>query len=125
MIPFTESVVEQAALAWLEGAGWSVRNGAEIAPGEPAAERDDHGQVVLAQRLRDALARLNPELPAEALEDALRKLTRPEEAELVTRNRSVHRLLVDGVTVEYRTPGGEIRGAQARVVDFDHVEAND
>ena len=54
---FFESVVEQAALAWLESVGWQVRNGAEIAPGEPAAERDDYGQVVLAQRLRDALAR--------------------------------------------------------------------
>ena len=76
MSAFTESVVEEAALAWLESVGWQVRNGAEIAPGEPAAERDDYGQVVLAQRLRDALARLNPALPAEALEDAFRKLTR-------------------------------------------------
>ncbi|MGH8626053.1 MAG: type I restriction endonuclease subunit R, partial [Gammaproteobacteria bacterium] len=121
----TESVVEQAALAWLESAGWSVKNGAEIAPGEPAAERDDYGQVVLAQRLRDALARLNPALPAEALEDAFRRLTRPEGAELVARNRAVHRLLLDGVTVEYRTAEGEIRGAQARVLDFDDVDAND
>ena len=73
----TESVVEQAALAWLESAGWSVKNGAEIAPGEPAAERDDYGQVVLAQRLRDALARLNPALPAEALDGRLPKAHAP------------------------------------------------
>ncbi len=104
----TKSVVEQAALAWLESAGWTVKNGAEIIPGEPAAERDDYGRVVLAQRLPDALARLNPALPAEALEDAFRKLTRPEGAELVARNHAVHRLLVDGVTVEYRTAEGEI-----------------
>lgn len=83
MTTFSESVVEQAALAWLEGNGWQVRNGAEIAPGEPAAERDDFGQVILGQRLRDALARPNPRLPAEALQDAFRKLTRPEGAELV------------------------------------------
>jgi len=51
----TESVVEEAALAWLESAGWLVRNGVEIAPGELAAERDDYGQVVLPQRLRDTL----------------------------------------------------------------------
>jgi len=51
----TESVVEQAALVWLESAGWQVRNGAEIAPGERAAERHDYGQVGLVQRLRDAL----------------------------------------------------------------------
>ena len=77
MSGFTESVVEQAALAWLESAGWRIRNGAEIAPGEPAAERDDYGQVVLVQRLRDALARLNPTLLAEALDDAFHKRTRP------------------------------------------------
>ena len=76
----TESVVEQAALAWLEAAGWQVAHGPDIAPDTPAAERADYGEVVLAQRLRDALARLNPELPAEALEDAFRKLTRPEGA---------------------------------------------
>ena len=60
-----------------------------------------------------------------ALDDAFRKLTRPEGAELSARNRAVHRLLVDGVTVEYRTPDGEIRGAQARVLDFENTAAND
>jgi len=115
MESFTESTVEQAALAWLESVGWSVRHGPEIAPGGLTAERSDYGQVVLEQRLRDALAQLNRSLPAEALDDAFRKLTRPEGAELSARNRAVHRLLVDGVTVEYRTPDGEIRGAQAPV----------
>jgi len=122
---FTESVVEQAALAWLESVSWQVRNGAEIAPGEPAAERDDYGQVVLTQRLRDALARLNPELRTEALEDAFRRLTRPEGASGETRSRAFHRALVDGVTVEYRTADGTIRGAQVRVIDFEGAEAND
>jgi type I restriction enzyme R subunit len=68
-------------------------------------------------------SRGNPDLPAEALGDALRKLTRPEGADLITRNQAMHRLLVDGVTVEYRAASGEIRGAQVRVLDFD--DAND
>ncbi|MFO1307292.1 MAG: type I restriction endonuclease subunit R [Burkholderiales bacterium] len=125
MARFSESVVEEAALAWLESAGWQVRNGVEIAPGEPAAERHDYGQVVLAQRSRDALARLNPALPAEALDDAFRKLTRLEGADLIIRNRTLHRLLVDGVTVEYRDAEGSIRGAQAQVIDFDDPTGND
>lgn len=58
MDAFTESVIEQAAVAWLDGSGWRVGNGAQIAPGEPAAERDDYGPVVLAQRLRDAFCKL-------------------------------------------------------------------
>jgi type I restriction enzyme R subunit len=121
----TESMVEQAALAWLEAIGWRIAHGPDIAPDMPAAERRDYGEVVLAQRLRDALARLNPALPAEALEDAFRKLTRPEGADLIQRNRAMHRLLVNGVTVEYRTRDGEVRGAQARVIDFDEPGGND
>lgn len=122
---FTESVVEQAALDWLADAGWTVKSGPDIAPDMPGAERRDYGEVVLAARLRDALARLNPALPPEALEDAFRKLTRPEGPEPVARNRAMHRLLVDGVTVEYRTHDGEIRGAQARLLDFDDPSNND
>jgi type I restriction enzyme R subunit len=122
---FTESTVESVALAWLESIGWQVKNGAAIAPGEPGAERPDYGEVVLAQRLRDGLARLNPQLPAEALEDAFRRLTRPAGTERVVRNRAVHRLLVDGVTVEYREPAGNVRGAQVRVIDFDDPTDND
>ena len=63
-------MVEQAALAWLESLGWAVTAGPDIAAGEPKAERTDYGDVVLERRLRKALSRLNPGLPAEALEDA-------------------------------------------------------
>ncbi len=125
MIKFTESDVESIALEWLTGAGWSMVNGAHIAPGEPAAERDDYGQVLLAGRLRDALTRLNSTLPAEAIEDAFRKLIRPEGVDLLPRNRALHRLLVDGVTVEYRNKDGTVRGAQVRVIDFEDLKNND
>ncbi|MGV8041966.1 MAG: hypothetical protein AB2L07_18540 [Thermoanaerobaculaceae bacterium] len=56
MTAYTKSLVEQAALGWLGSAGWPVRHGAEIAPGELVAERTDHGQAVLAQQLRVAQA---------------------------------------------------------------------
>ena len=125
MTGFTESVVERAALAWLESVGWRVVNGAEIAPGAPDAERESHGQVVLERRLRDALARNNPKLPSDALDDALRRLLRPEGVDPIPRNRSLHRLIVDGVTVEYRDDDGGIRGAQAAAIDFDRPEEND
>ncbi|QDU65104.1 hypothetical protein Pla86_01680 [Planctomycetes bacterium Pla86] len=81
--------------------------------------------MILAQRLREALARLNPELPGAALEGAFRKLTGPEGADVIQRNRALHRLLVDGVTVEYRDAEGAIRGAQARVIDLDDPAGND
>ncbi len=125
MSNFTESVVEEAALEWLRKLGWTTLNGVDIAPDAASAERADYGQVVLAGRLRAALARLNPQLPAEAIEDAFRKLNQPQGSTLEARNRALHRLLVDGVTVEYRTAEGSIRGAQARVLDFDEPDNND
>ena len=121
----TESVVEDAALDWLDGLGWSVAHGPDIAPDTLAAERADYGQVVLERRLRDALAQLNEGLPAETLDDAFRKLNRPEGTSLETRNRAFHRMLVEGVTVEYRADNSAIRGAQARVIDFDVLTNND
>ena len=59
---FTESVIEQAALAWLEALGYGVLHGPEIAPGEPAAERENYEQVIVESRLRQALQRLNPQV---------------------------------------------------------------
>ena len=125
MTLLNESIIEEATLAWLESLGYTVRNGLDIAPGEPAAERADYGQVILENRLRSALTRLNPTIPAEALDDTFRKLTRPEGPTLEARNRLVHRWLIDGVTVEYRHPDGHIAGAQVRLIDFEKPDNND
>ena len=123
----SEADVENTALHWLRGLGWQVKYGPDLAFGMPEAERSDPGyrDVILEGRLRDALARLNPALPAEALADAQRKLVRLDAPSLIERNHAMHRLLVDGVTVEYRGADGGIRGAQARVIDFDAAANND
>lgn len=125
MAGVNESVVEQAALAWLEYLGWEIADGADVAPDAPGAERTDYSQVVLEQRLLAALERLNPSLSADELASAFRKITRPEGATLETQNRATHRMLTNGVTVEHRTSEGDIRGMQARIVDFDAPRAND
>ncbi len=124
---FTESVVEDATLAWLESLGYAVLHGPDIAVGMLGAERSDpnYRDVILENRLHQALVILNPDLPAEALEDAFRKLTRVDAPSLVERNRIVHRMLVDGITVEYRRPDGSIGGAQARVLDYEKPDNND
>ncbi len=125
MTTINESVVEEAALEWLAGLGWQTAHGPDIAPDTVNAERNTYDEVVLERRLRDALGQLNPDLPETALEDAFRKLTRPEGPTLEARNRAFHRMLTNGVTVEYRTTDGNIRGAQASVIDFDHPANND
>src|SRR6266498_2296504 len=103
-IPFTESTVEEAALSWFGELGYSTLAGPEIAPGELLAERDGFGDVILTKRLQGALYSLNPNLPTEAIDDALRKLTRPEAPSLIGNNRAIHRMLIDGIAVEYRQP---------------------
>ena len=121
----SESTVEVVALDWLASLGWAVARGPDVAPDTPTAERADYGEVVLTARLRSALAQLNPDLPADALDDVLRRLTRPAGATLEARNRDFHRLVVAGVTVEYVDTDGRVRGDQVRVLDFDEPEAND
>ena len=125
MTTITEADVESAALDWLSALGWQVAHGPDIAPDTPHAERDHYGQVVLERRLRDALARLNSTLPASALEDAFRKLTRPQGSTLEARNRAFHRMLVNGVEIEYLDSDGRVRGDQVRVIDFDNAASND
>lgn len=121
----TESVIEQAALAWLESLGYTILSGPEIAPGEVQAERDSYGQVVLEGRLRQALQRLNPKVPKDALEEAFRKLTRPDLPSLVANNHSIHKYLVEGVPVEYQRADGSIGGDLVRALDYDDTENNE
>ncbi len=125
MTTITEADVESAALDWLSGLGWEVAHGSDIGPDSPNSERADFGQVILERRLRDALSELNPGLPTDALDDAYRKLTRPQGSTLETRNREFHRMLVNGVEIEYRDPEGEVRGDQVRVIAFDKPTDND
>jgi type I restriction enzyme, R subunit len=127
MTGFTESVVEEAALEWLGGLGYAVLYGPSIAHGEPGAERSDPGfrDVLLTGRFRAALARLNADLPAEAVGEAFRRFKAVSASNLVLHNREAHRFLVKGIPVEFTRPDGAIAGAQVRVLDFDNPDNND
>jgi type I restriction enzyme R subunit len=124
---FAEPDAEEAALGWLETLGYTVRHGPDIAFGVDSGERSDPGyrDTILQNRLYRALTRLNPGLPTAAIFDAYRKLLRVEAPNLLARNRALHRMLVDGVNVEYTRSDGSITGAQAQVIDFEQPEHND
>ena len=124
---FTESVVEEAALDWVRGLGYGVLHGPDLAFGTPGSERSDpdYRDVRLDRRFRNALESLNPDLPPDALADAYRKFVWVEAPSLIERNRTVHRMLVDGIPVEYKRKDGSIAGAQAKVIDFENPENND
>ena len=125
MTTLTEADVETAALSWLSSLGWQTAYGPDIAPDTPGAERTDFTQVVLEERLRDALLNLNPELPSSALETGLRQLINPVGPTLEARNRSFHHALTRGVTVPVRRPDGTTSGEPAAVVDFENPANND
>jgi type I restriction enzyme, R subunit len=124
MSSFTESTVEEAVLEWAAGLQYGVLFGPEIAPSEPAAERASFGDVLLVARVRDALARINPKIPAEALDDAFRKLIRTETPNLFENNRRFHKLLIDGIDVEYHAEGRIVHD-KAWLIDFANVDRNE
>ena len=121
----SEALVEELCVAWLENTGWHASHGSDLAPDAFDAERDDFGVVILERRLRDALERMNPEIGYDALDDAYRKLIAPHGTLLEVKNESFHRMLVNGVNVEYRDDDGRIRGGQVKVIDFEDVGMND
>jgi type I restriction enzyme R subunit len=125
MQPFTETTVEDAALSWLGGLQYSVEHGPEIAPGELSAERASLSEVVLPERFRTALRKLNPTLPAEALQEAFRKVTVPQHPSLIANNRAFHRMLVDSIAVECRRKDGSIGAEIVRLIDYNDPDAND
>ncbi len=119
-----ESTVEDAALELFAGVGYTILHGPDIAPGELFEERKSYSDVVLVGRLRQALVRINPKVPAEAIEESLRKILRSESPSLEENNRRFHKSLTDGVNVEYRSKD-RIVYDQIKLFDFEEPANND
>jgi type I restriction enzyme R subunit len=120
----TEDQLEQEALSWLADVGYSHVYGPDIAVDGNAPERNNYTQVVLIERLRNAISRLNPHVPLVAREDALSQVLNLDTPVLLAANRHFHRLLVNGIQVEYQKDG-ETRGDFVRLIDFADVTANE
>ena len=120
-----EATMEDATLDWFGELGYGVLHGNTIAPGEMLAERTSYGDVVLVTRLRDALARINPKIPFEATEEAVRKVLHPDTPSLIENNRRLHQMLTDGVAVEYSRSDGSIAGDQVFLLDTADLQNND
>ena len=120
-----ENDVELASLNWLQQLGYATVYGPHLAPDEPSSERSSFGETILATRLKAALRKLNPTLPADALDEAFRKVRRLSHPTLIENNRAFHRLLVEGVDVEFRNKSGEIVHDKVWLIDFANPEANE
>ena len=125
-MPFlNEDHIEQAGIETLKGLGWLYLHGHDIAPDGPAPQRPSYGDAVLIPRLERWVQQINPAVPADAIAAALRKLLSSESANLIEENRRIHKLIVDGIDIEYRAADGRIVGDKVWLVDFDNVAAND
>ena len=120
-----ESIVEDAALTWFGELGYSCLGAEALTPALSHGEGESYSDVVLVGRLRTAIRRLNPSIPEDAREEALRKVLRLGTPSLAQTNRAFHRMLRDGVEVEYARPDGSIAGDHVRLVAFGDEQAND
>ncbi|WP_198322655.1 MULTISPECIES: type I restriction endonuclease subunit R [Methylococcus] len=121
----SEAEIEQALLTQLGGLGYTVASDEVIGPDGSAPERDSHDVVVLRKRLEEAVLRLNPNLPPKARADAIAKLTQSVFPALLEENRRIHRLLTEGVDVEYDADDGTLTAGKVRLIDFERPENND
>ncbi|QKS28117.1 MAG: type I restriction endonuclease subunit R [Candidatus Accumulibacter similis] len=121
----SEAAVEQALLDQLRALDYSIEHEEDIGPDGHRPERESHDEVVLKKRFEDAVARLNPGLPLEARLDAVRRVMQAELPSLLEENRRLHRLMTEGVDVEYYADDGTLRAGKVVVIDFEHPDLND
>ncbi len=122
---FSEEIVENAAVEIIRSLGYAFLDPALIAPDGDRPERGAYADVILEKRLRGAVARLNPSIPEDAREAAVKQLLSSETPSLVEENRRIHRLLTDGVDVEFHDREGVLRGDKVWLLDFDGADNND
>ena len=120
-----ESAVEEVRLDYLADLDWDVLYGPEIAPGEARAERSSYRDVLLEDRLRSAIATLNPGLTPAVIDEGIGTVRRPESADVLAENWRIYRLLTVGVPIERRMPDGESRHDVTWLVDFEHPDRNE
>ena len=123
MAVLSEDHIEQILIQEFKDLGYTYVNGADISPDGVSQERE-FDEVVLKGRLEDAIRRINPNVPSEACEEAIKKVLRSESPNLIQNNYQFHKCLTDGVDVEYRN-GDRIVGDKVWLVDYEDTTQNE
>jgi len=124
MALITEDHLEQQCLEWFKELGYAYAFAPDLAPDGTTPERTDFRQVILTGRLRSALQRLNPEVPASTIESAVLQLANPNVPGLLASNRNFHRWMTQGLPITY-LDGNQQVGIRLKVIGFDDPAAND
>ncbi|GIU68812.1 MAG: hypothetical protein KatS3mg002_0048 [Candidatus Woesearchaeota archaeon] len=119
----SESEVEEAALDILRELGWTILHGPDISEGGSNEERK-YSEVVLVNRLRNALERINKDIPEEAIQEAIKKVLRTDSQNQIINNQQFHKMVVNGVDVEYKK-NGEIKNDKIWLFDFKNIKNNE
>ena len=120
----TESAIEKFAIELLEKSGFQYIYAPSIAPDSEAPERASFADVLLLERLQIAVGRINPSIPADIRDDAIKQIQRLGSPELIANNETFHRLLTEGVKVSFQKKGFS-RGDLVWLIDFNNPENND
>ena len=120
----TESDIEKFAIELLEKQGYRYIYAPDIAPDSNTPERNRFEDVILVERLRKAVGRINPKIPADVREDAIKQIQRLNSPELIANNEAFHRMLTEGIKVSYQKDGAD-RGDLVWLVDFNNPENNE
>jgi type I site-specific restriction-modification system R (restriction) subunit/very-short-patch-repair endonuclease len=123
MKPITENIIEESAIEILQSQGWEYANGKEISPEGLFCERENYSQIVLVNRLRNAIAKINPTIPSDAQEAAIQKVLRIYSPVLLHNNEVFHKLLVEKVKIPYQQNGYE-RSHEVALIDFENTGNN-
>lgn len=124
MTKLTESAIEEFALDLFQQLGYSYLYGPDIAPDGEHQERQHYDEVLLIGRLEAALKRINPTVPHDVLQAALKDVQRVHSPDLLANNETFHRLLTEGVKVSYQHDGAE-RGGLVSLIDYANPANND
>lgn len=116
---FCESQLEEAILEWFEELGYEIVFAPDIAPDGEYAEREDYSDVILGDRLKEALARINPKLPERALDEAYRQILIPQSPSLLMNNKAFQKMITDGIDVSVKQKDGSYRTEKVYVFDFE------
>ena len=119
-----EEQVELLAIDWFKELGYDYFLGYEISPDSQNPQRKSYDEVILFNRLKNALIKLNTTIPLVAIEDAIDILRKPQQASLVQNNRAFHQMILQGISVDIKKDD-EIKGDVVKLIDFENFSNND
>lgn len=115
---FCESHLEEATLEWFEELGYEIVFAPDIAPDGEYSERKDYSDIILTERLKEALTRINSKLPSDAIEEAFRKITIPQSPSLLVNNQAFQKMITDGIDVQVKQADASYKTEKVYAFDY-------